>query len=211
MTRGRYVSDRTHPTEWPHRINAPHTVWDLAAKRDLDGAVMLAAKAIDLGIATTDDLRWALASRPRQRHRGLLTEVLADVEAGAESPTEVRYIRDVERAHDLPKGTVQSPLADGQRRDVECEELRVVVEIDGRLNHDGWKARRRDGRRDRKSLVEGRLTVRAYWTDLVPSPCDLAADVASILQDRGWSSRPRRCRRRDCVIERASPGEDAAA
>ena len=172
---------------------------------------MLAAKAIDLGIATTDDLRWALASRPRQRHRGLLTEVLADVEAGAESPTEVRYIRDVERAHDLPKGTVQSPLADGQRRDVEYEELRVVVEIDGRLNHDGWKARRRDGRRDRKSLVEGRLTVRAYWTDLVPSPCDLAADVASILQDRGWSSRPRRGRRRDYVIERESPGEDAAA
>lgn len=200
VTRGRHVTDRTHPTEWPHRTNAPHTVWDLAAKRDLDSTVTLAAKAIDLGIATTDALRLALADRPRQRHRAVLTEILAKVDEGAESPAEVRYLRDVERAHGLPRGTVQSPTGDGRRRDVEYEDLGVVVEIDGRLNHDGWQARKRDGRRDRKALASGRLTVRAYWTDLVPDACDLAADVGTILRERGWLGGPSPCRRKDCVI-----------
>lgn len=202
ITRGRHVLARTHPTEWPHRISAPHTVWDLAAKRDLDGAITLAAKALSLGIAATGDLRLALAERPRQRHHGLFTEILTEVDRGAESPAEVRYLRDVERAHGLPRGTAQSPTADGGRRDVEYDELRLVVEIDGRLNHDGWQARKRDGLRDRKTLVEGKLTVRAYWTDLVPSACELAADVGSILQERGWIGTPSRCPRRDCVIAR---------
>jgi hypothetical protein len=202
VARGRHVLDRTHPSEWPHRICAPHTVWDLAGNRDLDGTIALAAKALSLGIATTDELRLALTERPRQRHRGLFTEILTDVGLGAESPSEVRYLRDVERAHGLPRGRVQSPTSDGGRRDVEYDELRLVIEIDGRLNHDGWQARRRDGRRDRKTLVEGKLTVRAYWTDLVPSPCELAADVGVILQERGWSGTPSRCRRPDCVIRR---------
>ena len=86
ITRGRHVLARTHPTEWPHRISAPHTVWDLAAKRDLDGAITLAAKALSLGIAATGDLRLALAERPRQRHHGLFTEILTEVDRGAESP-----------------------------------------------------------------------------------------------------------------------------
>ncbi len=211
VTRGRHVTDRTHPTEWPHRLDAPHTVWDLAAGRDLDGTVGLAAKAIDLGITTTDALHLALEDRPRQRHRAVLTEILAHVDRGAESPAEVRYLRDVERGHGLPRGTVQSPTVDGRRRDVEYEELRVVVEIDGRLNHDGWQARKRDGRRDRKTLAAGTVTIRAYWTDLGPDPCDLAADVATILRERGWAGAPTPCRRKECLVAPAAAQAEADA
>ena len=80
ITRGRHVLARTHPTEWPHRISAPHTVWDLAAKRDLDGAITLAAKALSLGIAATGDLRLGpRCSDPGSGHHGLFTEILTEV------------------------------------------------------------------------------------------------------------------------------------
>lgn len=209
VVRGRHTVERTHPTEWPHRLDAPHTVWDLSAGQELDRAVALAAKAVDLGITTTERLRATLQDRTRHRHRVVLLEALTDVEAGAESPAEVRYVRDVERAHGLPAGTVQKPTGDGRRRDVEYEELGVIVEVDGRLAHDGWAARQRDGRRDRKALVSGRVTVRCHWTDLVSGPCELAADVAAILEERGWPGEPRPCRRKSCDLRR--PGAQPAA
>ena len=106
---------------------------------------------------------------------------------------ELRYLRDVERAHSLPRSRRQAPTGDGRRRDVEYEEFGLVVEIDGRLGHQAWAERQRDGRRDRGAAVNGRLTIRAFWPDLVPTPCALAGDVAAILRTRGWTGQPSRC------------------
>ena len=111
-------------------------------------------------------------------------------------------MRDVEGAHGLPVATRQSPTGQGGRRDNEYEEYTLVVEVDGRLGHEGWSGRRRDGRRDRQAARTGRLTVRVYWDEIVSTPCALAVEVAELLAARGWAGRPRPCRRRGCAVRR---------
>lgn len=194
IRRSRLVAARVHPTEWPHRIDAEHTVLDLAARSDFDRLVGLTVKALQLKIAAAESLRAALAQRRGFDFRAELDAALTDVAEGAESPAEVRYLRDVEQAHGLPAGVRQIPIDGGAgRRDVEYDEWGLIVEVDGRLGHTGWGARQGEGRRDRKAATTGRLTVRCHWVDLVPAGCELAADLALILSRRGWRGRPRRC------------------
>ena len=200
VVRSRSADQRTHETAWPHRTTVEHTLLDLAQESSLDGAVGRLARAFQQ-FQTTERLVWqALAMRPRQRHRALLLEALGPLDAGAESAAEVRFVRDVEGAHGLPVARRQSPTGQGGRRDNEYEEYTLVVEVDGRLGHEGWGGRRRDGRRDRQAARAGRLTVRVYWDELVSTPCALAVEVAELLAARGWAGRPRPCRRRGCAV-----------
>lgn len=194
VRRSRLVPARVHPTTWPHRITAEHTVLDLSAGNGFDRLVALTVKALQLEVATPQSLRGALAGR-RVAFGAELDEALRGVATGTESPAEVRYLRDVERAHGLPVGRRQVPIRGegGGRRDVEYAEWELVVEVDGQLGHTGWQARQREGRRDRKAATTGRLTVRCHWTDLVPSSCELASDLALILCIRGWRGRVRPC------------------
>ena len=193
VVRSRQLRERVDPMAWPHRITAAHTVFDLAAGRPVDAGITLAARSLDLGIATVDDLVTALRTRTRQPDRAVLLEALFDVSGGSESAAEVRYVRDVERAHGLPTGRRQVPVGDGRRCDVEYEEFGVVVEIDGRLNHESWSARRRDAVKDRAAAVTGRVSVHCFWTDLVPTACRLTLDVVAILRMRGWTGEPFGC------------------
>ena len=176
------------------------TLLDLAQEASLDDAVGRLARAFQQGQTTERMVRQTLAKRPRQRHRALLLEVLGDLDGGAESPAEVRWVRDVERAHGLPGAVRQQPTGDGGRRDNVYEEFGLVVEVDGRLGHEGWDGRRRDGRRDRRAARSGRLTVRVFWDELVQSPCDLAVEVGELLRSRGWTGAPAACRRRSCAV-----------
>ena len=206
IQRSRLVPARVHPTQWPHRINAEHTVLDLAAGESFDRLVGLTGQALQLRIVTPESLRAAVGQRRGVRFGGPLNEALSAVDAGTESPAEVRYLRDVERAHGLPAGRRQVPIAGGAgRRDVEYEPWELVVEVDGQLGHTGWWARQREGRRDRKAATTGRLTVRCHWVDLVPTGCELASDLALILRARGWDGRARRCGKQCLVLtERAA-------
>jgi len=210
VTRSRYARARVDGSAWPHRIAATHTVFNLAAGKGVDRAVTLAARAVDLRLCTSQELARALSDRPRQAGRRLLNEVLRDVAAGSESAAEVRYVRDVESRHGLPRGRRQAPTGTGGRRDVEYEEFGLVIEIDGRLAHQAWASRQKDGRRDRTALVSGRLTVRCFWVDLVPTACELAVDVGAIMQSRGWTGQVRPCGP-TCPVTRAAllPSEGA--
>lgn len=199
VVRSRTAVDRTHETAWPHRTTVEHTLLDLAQQASLDDAVGRLARAFQQGQTTERMVRQALAKRPRQRHRALLLEVLGDLGDGGESPAEVRWVRDVERSHGLPVAVRQQPTGDGGRRNV-YEEFGLVVEVDGRLGHEGWDGRRRDGRRDRRAARSGRLTVRVFWDELVQSPCDLAVEVGELLRVRGWTGAPIACRRRSCGV-----------
>ena len=203
IRRSRHAAARTDPRGWPHRTTVEHTVLDLSARRGPDSAIALAARAVGLGLTRTELLRAALDDRSGQRDRSLMLEVFADVVEGCESPAERRYVRDVKRAHGLPRGRSQSPFGRAGRRDLEYE-WGVVVEVDGRLGHASWTDVQRDGRRDRSALVAGRVTLRCYWTDLVPSACALAVEVAQVLRTRGWPGRPRPCGPR-CAIDPGSP------
>jgi hypothetical protein len=72
------------------------------------------------------------------RRRPWLVEALADVADGVMSPIELRYMRDVERAHGLPSAKRQARRElDGGVRYLDnfYEAFRLCVEIDGRLTH----------------------------------------------------------------------------
>jgi predicted transcriptional regulator of viral defense system len=193
------------PLLYPWRTSLPATVVDCAASGNADEAIALVARAVQRDRTSAASLVAELGARPRHRHRALLTEVLGDIESGAHSAAEVRYVRDVERAHGLPVGSRQVPGRSGVRRrhDTGYRRLGVVVEVDGRLGHEGWADRVRDGRRDRSAAAEGDVTLRVFWPDVAVTPCRTALDVGATLSAHGWTGRPHPCRRRDCAVRTA--------
>jgi very-short-patch-repair endonuclease len=164
------------------------TVIDLSQSRDFDGAIGLAARAVQRRTTTADQLIARIHARPGVRWRDQLLMALGDVSDGAESIFEIRFLRDVVRRHGLPEPTLQRPdqgPSGGIRRDFDWEEYRVVAETDGELGHTG-EGMRRDRARDRQAARTGRVTLRCVWVEVVHQPCDLALDVGLTLRDRGW-------------------------
>ena len=87
-------------------------------------------------------------------------ELVADVAEGAESPLEIRYLRDVERAHGLPDGRRQASRTGlPYLTDVDYDPYAVLVELDGRKGHEGL-GRFRDMNRDNLHVLAGRWTLR---------------------------------------------------
>jgi hypothetical protein len=193
------------PLHWPWRTTVEETILDVSASGTLDETFALLGRGFQRRLTSEPVLRERLAMRARHPRRAVLDLVLADAGEGVESALEMRYLRDVERAHGLPVGVRQGSTEPGrrQRYDVGYLEQRVLVELDGRLGHEGPAARVQDGVRDRRSATTGWLTVRAFWRDVAGSPCDLAVDVAAVLHSRGWSGRVRACRRRGCAVRGA--------
>jgi hypothetical protein len=121
--------------------------------------------------------------------------VLADVDEGAHSLLEVRYLREVERPHCLPAGRRQQ-AADGLRRyyrDVTYDDYGTLVELDGRLGHEEALDRWADMDRDNVAAASALLTVRLSYGQVVGAPCRTAGVVGRVLAQRGWSGRPLRC------------------
>ncbi len=208
LRRSAWLAERTHELAWPWRTTVEHTVLDVADSKDLDGAIAIAALATQRRLTTVRALTTALERRARHRWRRELGEALAVVAGGAESILEVRYVRDVERAHGLPRGIAQVSSATGMpwRHDIGYPDFRVLVELDGRLGHEG-RNRLADTRRDRGNAAAGWLTLRAGWLDVTAGPCPLAVEVGAVLHSRGWSGQLRRCRRRGCPAPvTAQPG-----
>ncbi|MCE0486028.1 type IV toxin-antitoxin system AbiEi family antitoxin domain-containing protein [Ornithinimicrobium sediminis] len=185
--------------------SAAQTVVDLAGEPGCraDHAVALVARVVQLRRCTADDLMHELEGRRAHRHRVVLRAALGDVASGVESVAEHRYARDVERAHGLPTFVRQSRVCPGEgldRRDFECLEFGVVVEVDGGRWHTGTVIQA-DRRRDRGTAADGKVTLRAGWDDVTQRPCEVAVDVALTLRQRGWLDRPKPCSAR-CAIRR---------
>jgi hypothetical protein len=187
---------------YPWRLGPTAAALEVAAAGDADGALAVVARGLQKRLVSASGLASELAARGRHPHGRLLREVLADLDDGAHSAAEVRYVRDVERAHGLPGGARQQSGRSGPARvhDTVYEVFGVVVEVDGRLGHEGWENRVRDGRRDRLAAGEGRFTTRVFWTDVAVTPCRTAAEVGAVLRARGWPGRPHRCGRTECAV-----------
>jgi very-short-patch-repair endonuclease len=71
---------------------------------------------------------------------------------------------------------------------------RLVVELDGRLGHEG-AGRFRDMRRDNWATVEGEATLRYGFTDVAGYPCLVARQVWGVLSTRGFPGELQRCPR----------------
>ena len=146
-------------------------------------------------LTTVSRIAQELRKWPRHRWRSLLQDILAEVQDGAASALELRYARDVERAHGLPRGSRNLPEAGpgGHRyRDVRYEQFATVVELDGREGHPQEQAFR-DLRRDNEVTLAGDRALRYGWRDVAGRPCQVAAQVGAILRTQGWTGHPRPC------------------
>jgi hypothetical protein len=176
----------------PPRLLVPDTVLDLCEGGTPRVLEDLLTRAMQKHLTTPVHLQRALDRRHRHSRRALLTELLLEVAEGAESPLELRYLRDVERRHGLPDGKRQRRTSSPGRRDVLYREYGLIVELDGRLGHVG-EGRFRDMARDNAALLEQLTTMRFGFGDVAGSPCLVAAQVAHVLGQRDWAGPFRRC------------------
>lgn len=201
-------SDQSLPQRLPGwelpRTRIEDTVLDLVTTAEtFDDAYTWLSRALSRELVTVSMLRYALAARKRMRWRSWLTEALADAEEGALFPLERRYLRDVERAHGLPRARRQARRTIAGRthyRDAWYEDFGVCVELDGAAYH-GHDQLRRDQDRDNRNLAAD--DVRTYRFGLVgvtERACESAAMVAATLRRNGWEGTPHPCRRPECTV-----------
>ncbi|MCO6008370.1 hypothetical protein NE236_25665 [Actinoallomurus purpureus] len=190
------LDDARHPARLPPRTTIEETVIDLAVSaRGLDEAMGWPGRACQRRLTTPDRLLVALAKRKKARWRSELTAVLSDVEDGASTLLEIRFVRDVERAHGLPPSAKQVRLLRGGRvtyEDARSEAYGVVIELDGLAAHP-FAERHRDMRRDNATVRAGRAPLRYGWGDVTEHPCLVAAEIADVYRRRGWTGAPRPC------------------
>ncbi|MGH8890166.1 MAG: hypothetical protein ACRDV3_10500 [Acidothermaceae bacterium] len=185
----------------PPRTTIEDTVLDLIDQaRQADEVVALLTAACQRRLSTAARLVAALARRQKLRWRPLVCEVLDDGE-GVHSPLEWRYLRDVERAHGLPRADRQTAGMRGRSkkwRDVHYRKYRLVIELDGAAAHPEER-RHRDMARDNGIVVEGQAVLSYGWHDVAGTPCGAAEQVVVVLKARGWDGVPRRCGP-DCTL-----------
>ena len=195
FVRERAGARRTSSRGAPPRTDVDDTVLDLCAAATPAGCADWVTVAVQRRLTTPRRLARTLQARERHPHRRMLVGLLEEVAQGAQSPLELSYLRDVERAHDLPRGVRQAVSADRSAvRDVLYAAYGVVVELDGRLGHTEL-GRFRDLGRDNVATLEGLCTLRYGHADLHARPCEVAAQVAAALTQRGWTGILRRCER----------------
>ena len=179
----------------PPRLTVEDTLLDLCPVGTEAELVGWVASAVQKGLTTPRRIGAAAEQRNRLPHRQLLMDLVADTAKGAESALEIRYLRNVERAHGLPTGArQQSRTGLPYLRDVDYDPCALIVELDGRKGHEG-AGRFRDMNRDNLHVLAQRWTMRFGWFDVVDHPCLVAWQVAQALVDRGWTGLPVRCHR----------------
>lgn len=180
----------------PARVRVEHAVLTVASRAaSEDAAVAVIADACQSRRTTPKRLAESLRLRRRLRHRRLLLTILNDVATGAYSALERRYLSHVERPHRLPTGHRQRRVTRGRSvayRDVDYLGLLTLVELDGRLGHERAGDRWADLERDIASLVDGHVTARLGWRQVL-EPCRLAGLVGRLLRARGWDGELKPC------------------
>lgn len=176
----------------PRRTRPSDTVLDVSQRMRPQAVVGLVTDAVSRRLTTPDSLLIALDGRKRHRHRALISDLVAEVGKGAQSPLEIYYLRDVERAHGLPEASRQAHVGTPALTDAWYRQFGTIVELDGRAYHSGSKAFD-DMRRDNRHLLNGQVTLRFGWAQVVGDPCEVARQVGEVLMSRGWTGSPVRC------------------
>lgn len=179
----------------PPRLTVEDTLLDLCATGSEAEIVGWVPAAVQKRLTTPKRIAAAAEQRQRLRHRELLMSLLEDTAEGAESALEIRFLRDVERAHGLPEGMRQKSMTGLPFfRDVTYDPYALLVELDGRKGHEG-EGVFRDMNRDNVHVLARLRTLRYGWFAVVDQPCAVAWQVAQALVDGGWPGLPVRCRR----------------
>jgi predicted transcriptional regulator of viral defense system len=191
-----------------HQWNLPRTpitgtVLDLVdSAASLDDAFGWLSRAITGRRATMAALRDALAERKKISRRSWLTDALADVSDGVHFPLELRWTRDVQRAHGLPVATrqVRRQDADGIGfLEGHYARYNLAVELDGLAFR---PAENGDGERDHAAVIGANTTILRYgFRQVANHPCDQAAQFARALVMKGWDARTLKpCQKPQCPV-----------
>lgn len=179
-----------------HVVRPAATVLDLLDRaRSSDDAVGLICAAVRAR-TSPEQILAALDGRPNARRRRIIVDLLGSVTEGVESALELRYHRDVERRHGLPRAELQvRDVVDGRwiRADCVYRGLGVRVELDGWLAHPGGRTDDDVWRDNAVVLARAELTLRYRWRHVYATACRTAAQVEGALRSRGWPGRARRC------------------
>jgi predicted transcriptional regulator of viral defense system len=206
------IDQAKQPNRDPPRTSVEETVLDLVElAKTFDDACGWITKACGRRLTTEEKLRAALAMRKKMPWRTDLDNILEAAGGGIHSVLEYRYLRDVERAHGLPRSRHQVRVViDGKTvyRDVYYEEYQLAVELDGRTAHPDDE-RWRDRRRDNQARARGVETARYDWRDIYATPCQTALLQAQILRRRGWRGTPKPCSP-GCPVGRAFSQDKSA-
>lgn len=124
----------THPVRQPPVLRvAPAALHAAAWAPTARAAEWRVAAAVQQRVTRVPDLRRALDEMPRLHRRGLLLDVLDDVQFGAHAASELDFLRFLRR-HGLPQpDRLQRPVRSGTLRylDAWWERPRVTAEMDG--------------------------------------------------------------------------------
>lgn len=185
-----------HPARRPPRTRLDDTVLDLVdASRTAREAADWIVLAIQQRKTKPERLAARLASRMKIRFRAMTEAMVCRVADGKHSMLEIRHSSKVVRAHGLPEGTRQQRRVVGNLViwiDVEHDKFDTRVELDGKVGHQADGAFR-DRRRDNRGTVHGAATLRYGHAEVFGTPCEVAAEEAVVLQDRGWTGQPYPC------------------
>jgi hypothetical protein len=175
----------------PPQTTIHDTVIDLAAAaHTLDDAASWILRVLQRGLTARIYLAHALAQRAKMPWRTELTDLITLDTDGLHSVLELRYHRDIAQPHHLPPATRQAQARSGGRtiyRDLLYDPYRTAVELDGDTYHPP-DTRWRDIHRDNAAAADGITTLRYGWTDITTRPCQVAAQIATILATRGYTS-----------------------
>jgi hypothetical protein len=190
------------------RTRIEDTVLDLvAAASTFDHAYAWIVRAVSKKLVTVEGLRAVLATRRRVRWRAWLKDALEDAADGVYSSLERRYVRDVERAHNLPKSEHQmGRQLNGkfQYRDNWYRDYRVVVEVDGPSYHQNERVQLDKDRDNTNLALDNVKTHRFGPVGVTEKACESAALVVATLRRNGWKGTPRPCRRPNCPVGASS-------
>jgi hypothetical protein len=129
------VGRRRHPARQPPVTSVEETVIDLVDVSQTGAdAIDVVIRACQRRLTTAARLLATAELRKKMRRRTLLLDVLSDVVEGVLSALERRWLRDVERAHGLPRGSRNRPEGrSGRRRyrDVHYREYRLIASWTG--------------------------------------------------------------------------------
>jgi hypothetical protein len=140
LWRMRGLTQLSHPVASPPRLRVEAAVLAATERASAGTVVDLTLRAVQRRLTTAPRLLAGLGTWPRHRCRRLLSDILGEAGDGTASALELRYFRDVERAHGLPRGRRNAPdsLGSGtvrRYRDLSCEATRQVIQV---LRRQGW-------------------------------------------------------------------------
>ena len=107
--RRRHLDERVDPLWWPWRHDGRGDGPGPRRRRSVDDVFALLGRAFQRQTDIRGGAPVGVSARATTSPPCPAGEVLGDVASGAESTMEVSYLRDVERAHGLPRGRRQHP------------------------------------------------------------------------------------------------------